>query len=78
MFKTFCQTLLLVSLSRQACLEEAALKSLGFTNVKTEPEKITDAKYCTERFAEHGICVDISEFEAIINKDQDAIEENTD
>lgn len=69
MFKFLIQTILLVSLTKQACLTEAALKSLGFTNVKKEPEKLQDAKYCKDRFAEHGICVDITEFENIVKKD---------
>lgn len=56
-------TLIFIGISFQDCLPEAALKYLGFTNVKTTPEKITDSKFCKGRFAEHGICVSIDEFQ---------------
>lgn len=57
-FLTFA---VLVHLSTQACLNEAALKALGFTKVKTEAEKLDAAEVCPGIFAEHGICVDIEE-----------------
>lgn len=64
-----------VGFSIQQCLPEVALKSLGFTTIKQQPEKIDGAKYCTDRFKEWGICVPIEDLEAIIKKDKQTVED---
>lgn len=49
-----------------ACLPETTLKNLGFTTVKTSPEKITGAKYCKEEIAANGTCVAVDEINAVV------------
>lgn len=59
------------------CLPEAALKSLGFTTVKTTPEKIDKAPYCKGRFKQWGACVTMDELKAIFEKDKQNVDATT-
>lgn len=60
----------LIGSSLQACLSEADLKKMGYTNVKTSPEKIEDSSVCKTLFKDFGACVDVAEVEQRLKDEQ--------
>lgn len=50
------------------CLSTEALQSLGFTKIKTTPEKIDNSAYCKGIYKNFGTCVDLDELKTIVDK----------
>ncbi len=75
---TFLTVLCLTSLTQQACLPEATLKSLGFSTVKSAVEKIDSADVCKTLFKDQGTCVDVDDVKKMLDKVQDDLGDRTD